>query len=83
MTDSELLETLERLVPQLGIELRKCDGEFTGAICRVNGKSVFLINSSLSQAKAIEVLCRELSVLDLTKVFVLPAVRDKIKSSSV
>ena len=79
MEDAKLLEQLQAVVPRLGIELREIDGEFTGGLCRVKGRRVLLVNSSLTTRKMIEIMCRELAHQDLSNIFILPAVRRKIE----
>lgn len=79
MTNAELLDQLQDLTHRLGIEVRMRSGEFTGGICRVQGQKILFINAALSTEKRIEVFCRELSRLDLSGVFVLPALRDRLE----
>ena len=78
MQDQEVLEQLEELVLQLGLELRWEEGEFTGGICRLRGQKILLVNRSLPPLDKIRVLCRELSQADLSRTFVLPALRERI-----
>ena len=78
MQDREILEKLEELVDQLGLELRWDEGEFTGGICRLKDKKLLLINRSLPTFEKIRLLCRELSQADLSRIFVLPALRERI-----
>ena len=78
MQDQEVLEQLEELVLQLGLELRWEEGEFTGGICRLRGQKILLVNRSLPPLDKVRVLCRELSQADLSRTFVLPALRERI-----
>ena len=78
MQDQEVLEQLEELILQLGLELRWEEGEFTGGICRLRGQKILLVNRSLPPLDKIRVLCRELSQADLSRTFVLPALRERI-----
>ncbi|MCH8820035.1 MAG: hypothetical protein IIB03_06920 [Acidobacteria bacterium] len=78
MQDQEVLEQLEELVLHLGLELRWEEGEFTGGICRLRGQEIFLVNRSLPTLEKIRILCRELSQADLSRTFVLPALRERI-----
>lgn len=80
MKDDELLQNLQTLTDRLGIKLLRKEGDFVGGIYRLNDQKVFLINSTLSTSEAITVFCRELSCQDLSKVFVLPAVREIIET---
>jgi hypothetical protein len=78
MTDLELLESLKDVALQLDIETRWEEGEFAGGLCRLGEKQLFLINRSLPPASQVELLCRGLSGFDLSRVFMLPAVRKQI-----
>ena len=81
MKDAELLEQLEEIVRQLGIELVWDDGEFRGGICRVEGRQLFLMNRILPSSQKVEILCCELSSLDLSQIFILPRVRQRIEQA--
>ena len=80
MEEKKLLAQLEEIARQLDIELRWDDGEFTGGSCRLRNKRVLLINRSLPTFLKIEVLCRELSESDLSGIFILPAIREKLST---
>lgn len=80
MEEKKLLAQLEEIAAQLDIELRWDDGKFTGGSCRLRNKRVLLINRSLPTFLKIEVLCRELSESDLSGIFILPAIREKLST---
>lgn len=82
MTESEILERLHAVILQLGIELRECTGDCSGGLCRLNGKQVFLWNSALPAKRAVDLVCRELAMTDLSQVFLLPAIRERIEGRS-
>jgi len=79
VTDEEVLDKLQALTDQLGIRLLRKDGEFRGGVYRLRNEQTFLINASLSTSEAIVVLCRELARQDLSRVFVLPAIRELLE----
>ena len=79
VTDEELLENLQALTDRLGIRILKKKGDFEGGLYRLRDQTVFLINTSQSTAEKIRLFCRELACLDLSSVFVLPALREKIE----
>ena len=81
MNNQELIEQLEEIVGQLGIELFWDDGEFTGGICRVGGRKLFLINRGLSSTQRIKCFCQELSTQDLSQLFILPGIRQRIEDA--
>ena len=78
MQNAELLSKLEEVVDQLGLELRWDEGDFTGGICRLGNKKILVMNRSLPTFEKIRVLCQNLSTADLSKIFVLPAIREQI-----
>ncbi len=78
MRNTELLSKLEEIVGQLGLELRWDEGNFTGGICRLGDRTILVMNRSLPTFEKIRVLCRNLSHTDLSKIFVLPAIREQI-----
>lgn len=77
----ELLGELERLAGRLDIELRPGNGEFNGGICSIHGKKVFIVNTQLTTQQTVQIFCRELSRLDLSGVFVLPAIRQRLEGN--
>jgi hypothetical protein len=79
VTEKEVLDRLQALTDQLGIKMIRKEGEFKGGIYRLRDEQTFLINASLSTSEAIVVLCRELARQDLSKLFVLPAIRELIE----
>ncbi len=78
MQNAELLSNLEEIVEQLGLELRWDEGEFTGGICRLGDRKILVMNRSLPTVEKIRVLCQNLAHTDLSKIFVLPAIREQI-----
>ena len=76
--EAYLLEELRRLTESLGIEIRRTQGEFVGGICSLNGKRVFFLNEALPRGKMVELFCHELARQDLSRIFVLPAVRMRL-----
>jgi hypothetical protein len=80
MTDNELLAHLLGIMPQLGIELRKTEGDFNGGLCRLKGQRIMILNTQLTTRETIRVLCQELSREDLSPVYVVPAIRHLIAS---
>jgi hypothetical protein len=85
MTDTALLEHLEKITDRLGIELRYenlSQGlvRSPGGYCKVSGKSLILIHRRDSPRQKIRVLARSLSKLNLEGIFVPPAVRKVIES---
>ena len=78
MRNTELLSKLEEIVDQLGLELRWDEGDFKGGVCRFGDRQILVMNRSLPTFEKIRVLCQNLSTADLSKIFVLPAIREQI-----
>ena len=76
-----MLAKLEEALGQLDIEVRWVQGDLAGGICHLDGKRIFYINPMLTAHQRIELLCRELSDADLSELFLLPAVRERIGES--
>ncbi len=72
----ELLAILE----QLRIEIRWSRGEFKGGLYSTHGVQHFLLNEDHPRESQIRVLCQELSRIDLSRLYLSPAVRDSIES---
>ena len=79
MTDREILEKLEELLIRLDIDLVREQGEFSGGLCRVGEENRFILNRTLPLSRQIGILCRDLATVDLSQVYVLPALRAMIR----
>ena len=76
MKDEEILPKLEEILGQLGVELRYEKGDFEGGICRVGEKQFLLVNKRLMLSQKVNLLARELAGLDLSNIYIVPAIRD-------
>lgn len=81
MTDREILEKLEELLARLEIDLVREQGEFSGGLCRIGGENRFILNQALPVPQQIGILCRDLATVDLTRVYVLPVLREMIQAA--
>lgn len=81
MTDREILEKLEELLARLEIDLVREPGEFSGGLCRIGGESRFILNRALPLPQQIGILCRDLATVDLSRVYVLPVLREMIQAA--
>lgn len=82
MTDREVLEKLEELLARLGIDLVREPGEFSGGLCRIGEENRFILNRALPLPQQIGILCRDLSSVDLSQVYVLPVLREMIRTAA-
>lgn len=80
MTDREIRRELLTLLPRLDIEVRVTGGEFDSGLISLRGRRVLILNPSVSDRRQVELLCRALSREDLSRIFVLPAIRARIES---
>jgi hypothetical protein len=87
VNDTLLLEHLEEIAHRLGVRLRyenlgangfRCEG----GLCRVNGKSMILINRKDPHRRKITILAGALNRLDLEGIFIPPAVRKALEDQA-
>ena len=78
MEEKQLLEELEKVATRLAITIRYEDGDFTGGLCRLKNENIIIINKKQPPEKRISLLARELSVLDLDTIHILPKIREYI-----
>lgn len=81
--NEETLAQLEALAESLDIAVRyekikKESAFFPGALCKVKGADMIIINSSASPEDKIEIMGRAFISFDLSQIYVLPAVRELI-----
>lgn len=81
MEPAVALSELERLAERLGIEVRREAMPVAGGLCRVRGRWVLYVNSTLSTAERVEVMVEALRGLDLSGVYVRPALRQLLEPS--
>lgn len=75
-----LLQELETLAAQLGVEVRYEDLESPGGLCRYGGKCCLIASRHLPLAGRIRLLSRELGRLPLEEIFLRPSVRELLES---
>ncbi len=80
MNQALLLQELETLAAQLGVEVRYEELESAGGLCRYGGKYRLILSRNLSSAGRIRRLGRELSRLPLEGVFLRPSVRELLEN---
>lgn len=82
MESQKLLQELENIATKLDITVRYEKGNFAGGLCRVKEENVLIINKKNSLQKNITILARELSAIDLSTVYILPQLRERISIES-
>lgn len=81
MTQELVLQGFETLIQNLSIELRYEKGDFTGGLCRIGQKDVFIINNKLPIDNKINLIADELKRLNLEQIYIRPALREIIKNN--
>ncbi|NIR49375.1 hypothetical protein GWO43_12890 [candidate division KSB1 bacterium] len=82
MNDEDILINLEKLLNNLGIEVRYENGDFFGGLYRYHGKSQVIINKALNAKKKIQIIANELRVnVDLDSLYIVPALREVIENA--
>lgn len=82
MENQKLLQELENIATKLDISVRYENGDFAGGLCRVKEENVLIINKKNSLQKKITILSRELSAVDLSTIYILPQLRERISIES-
>jgi hypothetical protein len=82
MNEEILLQKLESLIQNQGIELRYEKGRFAGGYYRYRDKKEIIINKELSDQRKIVILANELKdKIDLDNKYITPAVREIIENA--
>ena len=79
MDESILLQELETVAEELGIEVRYDALEGRGGLCRYGGKTYLIASDELNLGEKINLFCRALARLPLDAVFIRPQVRERIE----
>ena len=82
MSEEETLLALETLARTLAIEVRYEKGDFFGGLCRIDDKSVLLLQKADPAYRKIAILARELGTCNLDDIFVVPALRSLIEAEA-
>ncbi|MFC1564131.1 hypothetical protein ACFL6G_04300 [candidate division KSB1 bacterium] len=80
MENTLLLQELENLAAKLDITVRYEDGDFRTGICRVKDEQLLLVNKKLSNEQKILQIAKELGKIDLSNIYILPQLRERISS---
>ncbi|KPK91981.1 hypothetical protein AMJ80_06965 [bacterium SM23_31] len=83
MDAQQLLQELENLAARLDIAVRYDDGDFKGGMCRIKSDRIIIINKKLTNEGKIAVLARELGTLDLSTIYILPKLRERIYKEAI
>ena len=79
MHDDDVLQSFEKLLTDLEVELRYEKGDFQGGICRYKEKRQLILNKNLNSNQKIMIMANELkSNFDLDNLYLVPALREVI-----
>ena len=84
MTDAQLLQTLEAVADELGVEIRRevLDGS-RGGLVRLRGRPCILVDRDLSLPERVDLMARSLARLPLDGVFIPPVVREFLEVRAI
>lgn len=79
MHDDDILQSFEKLLTDLEVELRYEKGDFRGGICRYKGKKQLILNKNLNSNQKILIMANELNTnFDIDNLYLVPALREVI-----
>lgn len=78
--DKAALERLEEAARSLGFKVRTERGSFRSGRCRNRDEELIILNRRLSHLERAQVLARILAAANLDTTFLLPAVREQIRT---
>jgi hypothetical protein len=75
MKSHSILQGFENLIQSLSIDLRYEKGNFAGGLCRLQDRSIFIINPKLPIENKIKLIASELRALELNHIYIRPVLR--------
>lgn len=87
MKEQDLLRALEELAQRLDFEVRYeavegGEGLVAGGLCRLRGRLLLILNPAAPLKDKIDVLARAVKRFDLSRVYLVPALRDFLEGLS-
>jgi len=82
MDYTALIQDLEGMVRQRGIQLRYDKGDFDGGYCILKEQKVLVVNKRLHEMRKASILAVALSEIGVNDVFVKPALRAFIEDET-
>jgi hypothetical protein len=79
MNYTQILNELEELARQLGIQLRYEKGDFEGGYCILKTQSILVVNKRLHDARKASSLAQALGEYGIDTTFVKPSLREYIE----
>tara|TARA_B100000214_G_scaffold372286_1_gene350249 strand:+ start:325 stop:585 length:261 start_codon:yes stop_codon:yes gene_type:complete len=79
MKNEKLYIEFENLASRLGLKILKGRGDFSGGTCKVNNKTVLVVNKMKPIEQRLRTMATSFLEFDLDKVYIIPAVRAYIE----
>lgn len=79
MNYSQLLQELESLTQQLGIQLRYEKGDFEGGYCVLKEQKMLVVNKRLHEARKAASLAQALAEYGIETTYIKPSLREYIE----
>ncbi len=79
IVNEELMQNLQDIASQLGIQVRHEKGDFRSAGCRVEEKKLIILKKTDAAETKILTLMSELAKLDFEKLDIPPAIHDRLR----
>ena len=76
----ELIVMFEELADRLNVKLVQDKGDFSGGSCLIKEESFIVVNRRKPLEQRLKVLAKEFGKINLTDVYLVPALRSYIKS---
>ncbi|MBM3326671.1 MAG: hypothetical protein FJY65_06790 [Calditrichaeota bacterium] len=83
MKPETLLDELEAVAARIFSEIRRDEGFFQTAVCRIRAKNVLIINTRQPMVERIAALAREIARHHSERIYLKPAVRAEIDNYKV
>ena len=79
MNYPQLVNDLEELTRQLGVQLRYEKGDFEGGYCVLKEQKMMVVNKRLHDARKASSIAQALGEFDIEKLFIKPTIRGFIE----
>jgi len=77
--NEKLYIEFEDLAKRLGLKILKGKGDFTGGTCKVNDKTVIVVNKMRPIEQRLKTLATSFLEFDLENIYIIPALRAYIE----
>ncbi len=82
MNYTKIIEDLEELAGQVGVQLRYEKGDFEGGYCILKETQVLVVNKRLTEVRRASILAKALTEIGIDSLFIKPVVRDFIENEA-